>query len=150
MRMLGLDVGARRIGVAVSDATGTLASPVRIISGFRSTADAVRLVMQAIEALEAGAEPIDRIVIGLPQHLDGRLHALAASVHELAEALGRAANRPIVFEDERLTSREAESRFAVRERDWRKRKAMLDAAAAAVILQDHLDRQPDGDRTANH
>ena len=48
---------------------------------------------------------------------------------------------PIVGEDERLTSREAESRLAVRERDWRKRKKRLDAAAAAIILQDYLDRR---------
>ena len=47
---------------------------------------------------------------------------------------------PIAVEDERLTSREAESRLALRERDWRKRKAKLDAAAAAIILQDYLDR----------
>ena len=47
-------------------------------------------------------------------------------------------------EDERLSSREAESRLALRERDWKKRKAQLDAAAAAVILQDYLDRRPAG------
>jgi putative transcription antitermination factor YqgF len=48
---------------------------------------------------------------------------------------------PVVSEDERLTSREAESRLALRERDWRKRKERLDAAAAAIILQDYLDRR---------
>jgi len=55
-------------------------------------------------------------------------------------ALSRRTTLPIEIEDERLTSREAESRLARRERDWRKRKAKLDAAAAAVILQDYLDR----------
>jgi len=55
-------------------------------------------------------------------------------------ALSRRTTLPIEIEDERLTSREAESRLARGERDWRKRKAKLDAAAAAVILQDYLDR----------
>jgi RNase H-fold protein (predicted Holliday junction resolvase) len=62
------------------------------------------------------------------------------------EALRLKTTLPVFCEDERLTSREAESRLAERERDWRKRKAKLDAAAAAVTLQDYLDRQPRGKR----
>jgi putative transcription antitermination factor YqgF len=55
-------------------------------------------------------------------------------------ALAARTSIPVLGEDERLTSREAESRLAVRERDWRKRKARLDAASAAIVLQDYLDR----------
>jgi putative Holliday junction resolvase len=64
---------------------------------------------------------------------------MAARVESFAAALREQIGRPVVFQDERLSSREAEGRLAVRERDWRARKAKLDAAAAAVILQDYLD-----------
>jgi putative holliday junction resolvase len=77
----------------------------------------------------------------VPRHLDGRPHPLAEEIRSLARHLERAVNIPIAFEDERLSSHEAESRLAARERDWRQRKARLDAAAAAVILQDYLDRR---------
>jgi putative Holliday junction resolvase len=64
---------------------------------------------------------------------------LTARVSAFASELGRITRLPIVLQDERLTSREAESRLAVTEKDWRVRKRRLDAAAAAIILQDYLD-----------
>ena len=73
-------------------------------------------------------------------HLDGTPSDQSARVRTFIDALRRRTAIPIVVADERLTSREAESRLAVRERDWRKRKQKLDAAAAAIILQDYLDR----------
>jgi putative Holliday junction resolvase len=63
-------------------------------------------------------------------------------VERFASALGVRTGLPVVLQDERLTSREAESRLAVREKDWRVRKQRLDAAAAAIILQDYLDTRP--------
>ena len=77
----------------------------------------------------------------MPKGLDGAAHAQTAVVAAFMEALGARTSIPISGEDERLTSREAESRLAVRERDWRKRKVKLDAVAAAIILQDYLDRR---------
>ena len=65
---------------------------------------------------------------------------IVALTRALADALAVRIRLPIVFEDERLSSREAESRLAIRARDWRTRKSLIDAASAAVILQDHLDR----------
>ena len=79
------------------------------------------------------------IVVGLPKHLDGRLHEHAVRVRAIAVALEQRTGLPVTLQDERLTSVEAEQRLALRERDWRKRKARLDAAAAAIILQDYLD-----------
>ena len=81
-----------------------------------------------------------KIVVGLPVGLDGMPNAQTAHVVQFIAALKGRTVIPIVTEGERLTSREAESRLAVRERDWRKRKLLLDAAAAAIILQDYLDR----------
>ena len=81
------------------------------------------------------------IVVGLPAKLDGSPSEQTSRVAAFVEALAARTSLPIVRMDERLTSREAESRLALHERDWRRRKARLDAAAAAVILQDYLDRK---------
>jgi putative Holliday junction resolvase len=138
-RIVGLDVGERRIGVAVSDVSGTLARPVGVLRVNGLDADAVVAVAADIARLEKGDEAVSAVVVGLPRRLDGGPHAMAARVESFAAALREQIGRPVVFQDERLSSREAEGRLAVRERDWRARKAKLDAAAASVILQDYLD-----------
>ena len=81
------------------------------------------------------------IVIGHPRRLDGRANEQTVAAEQLAGALRALVDMPVVLQDERLTSREAEALLARNERDWRKRKARLDAMAAAVILQDYLDSQ---------
>jgi putative Holliday junction resolvase len=84
-------------------------------------------------------EPVGRIVIGLPTRLDGSDNLQTPRVRKMVALLTAQLAIPVVLQDERLSSHEAEERLAVREKDWRKRKARLDAAAAAVILQDYLD-----------
>ena len=79
------------------------------------------------------------LVIGLPSHLDGTASEQTTQTRRFAELLSDRLGLPLVMQDERLSSREAEERLALQERDWRKRKGKLDAAAAAVILQDYLD-----------
>lgn len=138
MRAIGIDFGEKRIGVALSDATGMLARPWRTLA--RETDEtAVAEVAAIVRALEAEAEGLATIVVGLPLRLDGSPHPLTMRVRAFVEALRRRVGQPIVFQDERLSSREADARLALRERDWRKRKRLLDSAAAAVILQDYLD-----------
>jgi putative Holliday junction resolvase len=139
MRVLGVDIGARRIGLAVSDPSRTLARPLAMLK-VESAADAVERVMDAIETLCAEDDGLDSIVVGMPSRLDGSPTTATSRAVEFVEALRARTPLAIVTEDERLTSREAESRLAVSERDWRKRKDKLDAAAAAIILQDYLDR----------
>lgn len=134
MRVVAFDVGAKRTGVAVSDATATLARPHGCLAGPDRVAEAVALVRQ-IQEEDAGVV----IVVGLPRRLDGRETDATPRARAFASALERHLGLVVVFQDERLSSVEAESRLAVRERDWRKRKARIDAAAAAVILQDYLD-----------
>jgi putative Holliday junction resolvase len=85
-------------------------------------------------------EPIGTIVVGLPLRLDGTTNEQTAHASALAAALRKSGCRDVVLQDERLTSHEAEGRLSLRERDWRVRKRRLDAAAAAVILQEYLDR----------
>jgi putative pre-16S rRNA nuclease len=80
-------------------------------------------------------------VVGLPSTLDGLPTNQTARVEAFIGMLAARTSLPIVRVDERLTSREAESRLAQTERDWRRRKQRLDAAAAAIILQDYLDQR---------
>jgi putative Holliday junction resolvase len=138
-RVLAVDVGERRIGLAISDATATLARPLETIA-VRGEADAVERVVSRVTDLAAEDDGVSTIVVGLPVRLDGTPSEQSARVQIFIDALKRRTAIPIVVADERLTSREAESRLAVRERDWRKRKQKLDAEAAAIILQDYLDR----------
>ncbi len=138
-RVLAVDVGARRVGLAISDASRTLARPLETIM-VTSDADAVERVARRIEQLDGEDEGIATIVVGLPSSLDGTPTPQTAHVRAFIARLQTRTPLPIATEDERLTSREAESRLAVREKDWRKRKALLDAASAAVFLQDYLDR----------
>ena len=138
-RVLALDVGARRVGLAISDATATLARPLETII-VQGETEGVDRVARRIADLATEDDGLSTIVVGLPVRLDGTPSEQSARVGAFIEALRQQTTIPIVVADERLTSREAESRLALRERDWRKRKQKLDAAAAAVILQDYLDR----------
>lgn len=142
VRVLGIDYGARRIGLALSDATATLASPWRLIERPASERATLALLLREIDTLAAGDDGLAAVVIGWPRRLDGTPTHQTPHVEALARALESRLNVPVVLQDERLSSHEAESRLAVRERDWRQRKRKLDAAAAAVVLQDYLDHQP--------
>jgi putative pre-16S rRNA nuclease len=141
-RVVAIDVGARRIGLAVSDATATLARPLQTLT-IDHAQPAPHAVAAALRRLADEEDGLAAIVVGLPRRLDGSATDQTAVVQAFAAELGRLVDWPIAFQDERLSSREAESRLALRERDWRRRKARLDAAAAAVILQDYLDRRAD-------
>ena len=137
--MVGLDVGEKRIGVAVSDLTGTLARPVGVVQTSGLDRDAVDRASAEIARLAAEEDGVATIVVGLPRHLDGRPSAMTPRVQAFASRLGDRTALPVHLQDERLSSHEAESLLAIREKDWRARKKKLDAAAAAVILQDFLD-----------
>lgn len=139
MRIVGLDVGERRIGVAVSDATRTLARPLRTLQTTGLSRDAVAVVAAELARLAGEEDGVAAVVVGLPRRLDGRPNEMTPKVEAFAAALGRHTSLSVTLQDERLSSHEAESRLAEREKDWRVRKALLDAAAAAVILQDYLD-----------
>lgn len=146
MRVLALDLGERRIGVAISDSSGTLARPWRTITRRGSTEEVVADLARDVEELAAEPEGLDRLVIGLPLRLDGSPNEQTPRVQAFAEALAAKIRVPIALQDERLSSHEADRRLAANEPDWRKRKARVDAAAAAIILQDYLDRRSDLDR----
>jgi putative pre-16S rRNA nuclease len=139
MRFVGLDIGEKRIGVAVSDVSGTLARPLGVLRPSGLDVDALDVVSTEIARLAAEEDGLGEIVIGLPRRLDGSPTGMTPRVEQFARQLRAKTSLPVTLQDERLSSREAESRLALRDKDWRSRKAKLDAAAAAVILQDYLD-----------
>jgi len=142
--VLGIDYGARRIGLALSDATATLASPWRLLQRPPSEAETLRLLIKEITTLANEDDGLEAVVVGWPRRLNGSPTGQTPIVEAFASALKSQVGVPVILQDERLSKIEAETRLAARERDWRKRKAKLDAAAAAVILQDYLDGRARG------
>ena len=136
---MGVDLGLKRVGLAISDPSGTLARPLRTIERGASDTAAATALAEAIAALAADDDGVEAIVVGLPKRLDGSDTEQTVHVRRMVDHLRSVIPAPIVLQDERLSSHEADSRLALVERDWRKRKARLDAASAAVILQDYLD-----------
>jgi putative Holliday junction resolvase len=142
VRALGIDYGERRIGLALSDATGLLASPWKRMANDGNAIAAAKRLAEEVRVLQADESGLGAVVIGLPRRLSGEATEQTARVQALARELESRIEIPIVLQDERLTSHEAEELLAQRERDWRRRKDQLDAMAAALILQDYLDSRP--------
>jgi putative Holliday junction resolvase len=138
MRVLGVDYGHRRIGLAISDETAVLARPWQSVPAGGTPVESATAIAERI-AREAELGPIGAIVVGLPRRLNGTDTDQTEPARICARALAELTGLPVHLQDERLSSHEADQRLAERERDWRRRKARLDAAAAAVILQDYLD-----------
>ena len=138
MRALGVDYGRKRIGLALSDPTGLLARPWKTLAlaGFEHQ---VRELTREIETLSNESDGLSVVVLGLPRRLSGEPNELTAVVQALADRLRHLTEVEVTLHDERLTSREAEDVLARTEKDWRKRKPLLDAASAAIVLQDYLD-----------
>jgi putative Holliday junction resolvase len=131
-RSLALDVGNRRIGVAVSDASKLIARPLCVID--RRREDALARIVALVA--EHGA---DEIVVGLPVHADGTISEQARQVQRFAESVRARVALPMDFVDERYTTQDA--RQILVETRRRKRPQHDDAIAAAVILQRHLDER---------
>jgi putative Holliday junction resolvase len=141
VRIVGVDLGLKRVGLAISDPSGTLARPLRTIERGPSDTTAAAVLADAIAALAADEDGVEAVVVGLPKRLDGSDTEQTLHVRRMVDRMRRLIAAPIVLQDERLSSHEADSRLALTERDWRKRKARLDAASAAIILQDYLDNR---------
>ncbi len=133
MRVLGLDVGMKRIGVALSDPTGLLATPLLIIQHTTLQAD-----FDAILKL-ARDNDVERILVGIPVSLDGALHHQAHIIQAFRDKLASQTTLPIDTWDERFSTMEAKERMeeaGIKPARW---KSLLDAAAAAIVLQAYLD-----------
>jgi putative Holliday junction resolvase len=135
MRILALDYGSKRLGVALSDPTGTLAKPLP----FLSTKGDVKLAREV--AALAAKEEVGLILLGLPRHMNGSLGESAAPVQAFAAALGQATKIPLKLVDERLSTVQASRQLREAGRDARAQRTRIDSEAAAVLLQAYLDAQ---------
>jgi putative Holliday junction resolvase len=134
-RILGVDLGARRIGLAVSDPTGLIASPLRVLERSGDAAADRDAIVAAAREEEAGT-----VVVGLPKELSGRSGTAAdAAVAEVEAIRALAPDLTVEVVDERLTTVIAQRSLIEAGVSRRKRKATVDKVAAAVILQSYLD-----------
>lgn len=140
MRALGIDYGERRVGLAISDPTGTLASPLDTLVRRIGRRPPIGRIVEI-----AGETEAEAIVIGLPLALDGTEPPIAADVRAFGSRLQERGDLPVHFVDERFTSVEAEAvvRSSGLPRRKREEKGRIDAAAAALILQSWLDGAPE-------
>ncbi|HZN15574.1 MAG TPA: Holliday junction resolvase RuvX [Acidimicrobiales bacterium] len=136
MRVVALDLGSRRIGVAISDPTGTIASPHSVIE----RADDVAVDHAAIAALVAEVEA-ERVVVGLPISMGGAMGAAARAASAEAEALATVLSVPVETYDERLTTVAADRLLLAGRVKGGARRRVVDKIAAAVILQGWLGSQ---------
>ena len=143
MRGLGIDFGQRRIGLAVSDATGLLARPWKTITREGDARQVAAAIAREVAALQSDEDGLAVVVVGWPRRLSGEPHEQTRAVEAFVGHLRTAIDVPVVLQDERLTSWEAESLLKSREADWRKRKPLVDTMAAAIILQNYLDGLPE-------
>jgi putative holliday junction resolvase len=140
MRAIGLDLGTKRIGVALCDSAGTLATPYEVVARTGDRAREHGRIGALVE--EAGAQVV---VVGLPLSLDGTTGPAARAALDEVEELRAALPVPVVTHDERLTTVTAERQLAAQGVRGPARRKVIDKVAAAVILQSWLDhrRAPD-------
>lgn len=133
-RLLGLDVGDRTVGMAISDGAWSLASPIGTIQRRKFTQDAERL-LAAVDERDVGA-----LVVGLPVHMDGSEGKRCQKTRQFAKNLLGLRDLPVAFWDERLSTAAVERAMLAEDRTRRQRAKSIDTAAAAWILQGALDR----------
>jgi putative Holliday junction resolvase len=135
MRLMGLDVGDRRIGVALSDPGKVIARSLQVIERRSLQAD-----MEQLRSLVEENE-VEKVIVGHPLHLDGQAGEQAERAQDYAAELAASLGVPVVLWDEAFSTERARQAMIEAGRTRKKRRERLDAVAAAVILQDYLDRQ---------
>jgi len=135
MRSLGLDIGDKWIGVALSDPDGILASPFTIINRRDESLD-IEAIIDIIRRQQVG-----RVIVGLPRSLDGSLGKQAEKVKAFTQRLCEQTQVPVEYRDERLTTVMAERLRQAASSKKTRRRARDDAQAAAIILQGYLDEE---------
>jgi putative Holliday junction resolvase len=138
VRTLAIDLGSRRVGLALSDAGGKLATPFDVIQ-VTSPDQATQQILKVIDR-----EGVERIIVGLPLNMDDTIGPAARETAKWGADLSQRAGKPVIFIDERLSSFDAEQSLIARKRGGEKitrkrKKQQLDALAAAAFLQAFLD-----------
>ena len=136
-RVLGIDYGERRIGLALSDSLGITAQPLETIPN--RGAKTLPVLLQKIQELE-----VTRAVIGLPRHMNGEEGEKAREARAFGEALAIKSGLPVEYSDERLTTLAANRMLSETNMSGAKKRAVVDKLAAALILQTWMDRRRRG------
>lgn len=139
MRTLGIDWGVKRLGLALSDLTGAVASPLKTITRKGNKTDIGEI------AELTGKHEVERIVVGIPLNMDGRAGESANRVTRFSKMLEEAVDVPVILVDERYSSQAAERAMLEADLSRKKRREKRDGVAAAWFLQAYLDSQPDDD-----
>ena len=132
-RLMGLDVGSRRVGVAISDELGIAATPIGFVQPGPADRDAFRALIER--------HRITELIVGIPRTMSGVEGPQAKEVRSYAKTLGKDLAMPVTYWDERLTTVIAERSLISGGRSRMQRRQEIDAAAAAVMLQGYLDYQ---------
>ena len=132
MRILAIDPGTVRLGLALSDPSETIAQPLSVLAR-RSEPEDLKALVELVERHEVGM-----IVIGLPRLMDGRLDAAAQQAQAFGDQVARATGRPVAYWDERLTSVAAERYLIEQGKRRSKRRQEIDRMAATLLLQGYL------------
>lgn len=135
MRYLGLDLGKKSLGLAISDKTGTIATFYKNIR----YEDENKLIQELIEIITK--EQIDKIVLGYPKNMDNSEGFRAQETKEFKQKLENKVNKEIILQDERLSTRLAESVLINADVSRKKRKKVIDGLSAVIILKSYLDRK---------
>mgnify|MGYP001240450276 FL=1 len=135
MRIMGLDVGSKTIGVSVSDELGITAQGVTVIRRTQPDSDLAQ-VEDWVNRLK-----VEHIVIGLPINMDGSTGEMGKSARQFAQSIKERTGLPVTLWDERLSTRFSERVLLEANVSRKKRKQVVDKMAAAIILQSYLDRQ---------
>lgn len=141
VRAIGLDPGSKRIGVAVSDIGGSIASPLCVIAE-PTRRHAIEAIVRIVDVEEA-----EVVVVGWPLHMDGRESPSAKAAAKLAADLARLIPVPVELHDERRTSAQAERDMMDAGLDGRRRRQVVDKIAASIMLQSWLDARRQGSAT---
>lgn len=139
MRYLGLDLGTKTLGVAVSDLTGTIATSLTILRHDNNHDYLIEELKKIITEKD-----IETIVLGLPKNMNNTIGERGEMVLSFKEKLEKSTSLPVILEDERLTTRVAENILITADVSRKKRKKVIDKMAANIILQSYLDRRGNG------
>lgn len=136
MRALGVDLGEKRIGIAVSDSNGKVATPLQVIIRSKSIKQDHKKICDLVDEWEA-----DVVVVGMPYSLNGSKGLAAKTVEKEVKELSSALEVPVATQDERLTTVTAAKELAIQGLDSKKQRKVIDQVAASVILQSWLDNR---------
>lgn len=136
-RIIGIDYGIKRTGIAISDPFRSFALPIGRIDNSKDNKETIKALLKAVE----GKGEIERFVVGLPLLLNGLESDMSKRVREFADILKSETNIEVVLLDERLTSKAAESLLREQSMNRKKRAEVVDTLSASLILETHLSLQ---------